>query len=107
MNDNSNLNIKQLIKKYPIILFMKGDKNIPKCTFSKQAVDILNIFNIDYYTVNLLKDNKMRNQIKKYSQWPTIPQLYIDEEFIGGTDIILDYYKTSKLHEILEKFINS
>nr|WCH56070.1 putative monothiol glutaredoxin ycf64 like [Calliblepharis sp.] len=107
MNNNSNINIQQLIKKYPIILFMKGNKNNPKCTFSKQVVEILNTFNIDYHTINLLKNNTLRNQIKIYSQWPTIPQLYIDEEFIGGTDIILDFYKTSELHEMLEKFINS
>ena len=107
MHKNSNLAIKKLIKQHPIILFMKGNKNNAKCTFSKKAVEILNIFNINYYTVDLLNDHEMRNQIKIYSNWPTIPQLYINEEFIGGTEIILKLYHTSQLHEMLEKFINS
>nr|QCI07230.1 hypothetical protein [Hypnea pannosa] len=103
----ANMTIKTLIQQHPIILFMKGNKSYPKCNFSKQAVDILNTFNIEYHSVNLLNDNSMKNQLKIYSQWPTIPQLYINQEFIGGTDIIIDLYKTLKLHEILEVHINS
>nr|YP_010903617.1 putative monothiol glutaredoxin ycf64 like [Hypnea wynnei]WCH56469.1 putative monothiol glutaredoxin ycf64 like [Hypnea wynnei] len=107
MDNNLNLTIEMLIQKHPIILFMKGDKNSPKCNFSKQVVDILNTFNIEYHTINLLNDIYMRNEIKIYSQWPTIPQLYINQQFIGGTDIIVDLYKTFKLHEILELHTNS
>nr|YP_010902424.1 putative monothiol glutaredoxin ycf64 like [Hypnea nidifica]WCH54279.1 putative monothiol glutaredoxin ycf64 like [Hypnea nidifica] len=104
---DTNLTIENLIQQYSIILFMKGDRYSPKCNFSKQAVDILNTFNIDYHTINLLNNNHMRNAIKIYSQWPTIPQLYINQEFIGGIDIIIHLYKTFKLHEILEVYRNS
>nr|YP_010726415.1 putative monothiol glutaredoxin ycf64 [Hypnea spinella]WDY84890.1 putative monothiol glutaredoxin ycf64 [Hypnea spinella] len=107
MDKNLSLTIEKLIKHYPIILFIKGDKYSPKCNFSKQAVDVLNTFNIDYHTIDVLNDNHIRNAIKIYSQWPTIPQLYINQEFIGGIDIILHLYKTFELHEILEVHINS
>nr|YP_010902823.1 putative monothiol glutaredoxin ycf64 like [Hypnea flava]WCH54877.1 putative monothiol glutaredoxin ycf64 like [Hypnea flava] len=107
MDKNLNLTIETLIKQHPIILFIKGDKYSPKCSFSKQAVDILNTFNIDYHTINILNDNYMRNAIKIYSEWPTIPQLYINQEFIGGIDIILHLYRTFELHERLEIYINS
>lgn len=107
MNGNLNLTITTLIKQHPIILFMKGNKYSPKCNFSKQAVNILNTFSIEYHTIDLLNDNHMRSAIKIYSQWPTIPQLYINQEFIGGIDVILHLYRTFKLHEILEVHINS
>nr|YP_010903022.1 putative monothiol glutaredoxin ycf64 like [Hypnea pseudomusciformis]WCH55076.1 putative monothiol glutaredoxin ycf64 like [Hypnea pseudomusciformis]WCH55475.1 putative monothiol glutaredoxin ycf64 like [Hypnea pseudomusciformis]WCH56669.1 putative monothiol glutaredoxin ycf64 like [Hypnea pseudomusciformis] len=107
MKTNFNITIETLIKQHPIILFIKGDKHSPKCNFSKQAVDILNTFNIEYYTVNVLNNKNMKDQLKIYSQWPTIPQLYINQEFIGGTDIIINLYQTLKLHEILEIHINS
>nr|YP_010726274.1 putative monothiol glutaredoxin ycf64 [Hypnea brasiliensis]WCH55275.1 putative monothiol glutaredoxin ycf64 like [Hypnea brasiliensis]WDY84749.1 putative monothiol glutaredoxin ycf64 [Hypnea brasiliensis] len=107
MNKDLNLSIETLIQQHSIILFMKGDKYSPKCNFSKQAIDILDKFNIEYYTINLLNDNPLRDAIKIYSQWPTIPQLYINQKFIGGIDIINHLYKTFKLHEILEVHINS
>nr|YP_010726648.1 putative monothiol glutaredoxin ycf64 [Hypnea edeniana]WCH54678.1 putative monothiol glutaredoxin ycf64 like [Hypnea edeniana]WDY85123.1 putative monothiol glutaredoxin ycf64 [Hypnea edeniana] len=107
MDKNLNLTIDTLIKQHPIILFMKGDKYFPKCNFSQQAVNILNTFNIEYHTINVLNDNNMRSGIKIYSQWPTIPQLYINQEFIGGIDIICHLYRTFELHEILEIHINS
>nr|YP_010903419.1 putative monothiol glutaredoxin ycf64 like [Hypnea cryptica]WCH55872.1 putative monothiol glutaredoxin ycf64 like [Hypnea cryptica] len=107
MQKNFNTTIETLIKQYPIVLFIKGDKYSQKCNFSKQAVDILNKFNIEYYTINVLNNKKLKDQLKIHSQWPTIPQLYINQEFIGGTDIIINLYQTLKLHEILEVHINS
>nr|YP_010902623.1 putative monothiol glutaredoxin ycf64 like [Hypnea nidulans]WCH54478.1 putative monothiol glutaredoxin ycf64 like [Hypnea nidulans] len=107
MDRNFNIMIEKIIEQHAIVLFMKGNKHDPKCTFSRQAIDILNTFNIEYYTVNVLNDNNIKNKLKIYSQWPTVPQLYINQEFIGGTDIIIDLYKTLKLHEILEVYINS
>nr|QVY58219.1 glutaredoxin-like protein [Eucheuma denticulatum] len=107
MKEDINNNIENLIKNHNILVFMKGNKLMPLCGFSNTVIQILNKFNIDYYTVNVLENNDIRHQIKIYSKWPTIPQVYIDGEFIGGSDILLDLYRTSKLHEMLEKFINS
>nr|YP_009296250.1 hypothetical protein Sebd_098 [Sebdenia flabellata]AOM65185.1 hypothetical protein Sebd_098 [Sebdenia flabellata] len=103
----TEIKIKNLIKKHKILVFMKGEKTKPACSFSSKVIEILNNFSIDYHTINVLKDNNIKEQIKKYSKWPTIPQIYIDQEFIGGADIIVNLYKTSKLEEILEKTLNS
>nr|QVY58420.1 glutaredoxin-like protein [Kappaphycus striatus] len=107
MKEEVNISIENLIKNHDILVFMKGSKLMPLCSFSNTVIQILNKFNISYCTVNVLENNDIRHQIKIYSKWPTIPQVYIDGEFIGGADIILDLYNTSKLHEMLEKFINS
>lgn len=107
MNNELYNTIDDLIKAHKIIVFIKGEKIMPMCGFSNTVIQILNSFNINYHTVNVLENEDMRNQIKRYSQWPTIPQVYINGEFIGGADIILDLYKKSQLEEILEKCINS
>nr|YP_009774140.1 glutaredoxin-like protein [Caulacanthus okamurae]QIZ74757.1 glutaredoxin-like protein [Caulacanthus okamurae] len=107
MNEQYNNEIHNLIYSHKIIAFIKGNKLKPMCGFSDTVIQILNKFNINYYTVDVLKNNKIRKNIKLYSQWPTIPQVYINREFIGGADILLDLYNTYKLHEILEKFTNS
>lgn len=107
MNNKLYNTIDDLIKTHKIIVFMKGEKMMPMCGFSNTVIQILNSFNINYHTVNVLENEDMRNQIKRYSQWPTIPQVYINGEFIGGADIILDLYQKSQLQEILEKSINS
>ena len=107
MNNTRYSYIDEIIKKYKIIVFIKGEKSMPMCGFSNTVVEIFNSFNIDYHTINVLEDNKIRNDIKLYSQWPTIPQVYINGKFIGGTDIIIDIYNKSELQTILEKYINS
>nr|YP_009295735.1 conserved hypothetical plastid protein [Mastocarpus papillatus]AOL58219.1 conserved hypothetical plastid protein [Mastocarpus papillatus] len=107
MNLQLHNTIDTLIKKHKIIVFMKGEKTMPMCGFSNTVVKILNSFNINYYTVNVLKNDDMRNAIKLYSQWPTIPQVYINGQFIGGADIVLNLYEQSQLQEMLEKSINS
>lgn len=95
--------IDNLIKNHSIILFMKGTKLMPMCGFSNTVVQVLNLFNVDYHTVNVLDDPSLRENIKLYSNWPTIPQLYINCEFIGGSDIVIDLYKKGELQEIIEK----
>lgn len=95
--------IHSIINSNKIVVFMKGEKLMPMCGFSNTVVQILNNFNVDYYTVNVLEDENLRHEIKLYSKWPTIPQVYIQGEFIGGADIILDLYKTKQLKELLEK----
>ena len=99
--------IKDLINKHKVLVFIKGEKIMPMCGFSHSVITILNHFNITYYCINVLEDAQLKNEIKKYSQWPTIPQVYINGEFIGGADIIIDLYKNNQLKELLEKAINS
>lgn len=107
MNNNVYSYIDKLIREHKIIVFMKGEKLMPMCGFSNTVIEILNSFNVDYHIINVLKNDKIRKDIKLYSQWPTIPQVYINGEFIGGADIILDLYQKLQLQEILEKSINS
>ena len=109
MNVKHEINsyIDKLIQKHKIIVFMKGEKLMPMCGFSHTVIQILNNFNIDYHTVNVLEDESLRHYIKLYSQWPTIPQIYINGKFIGGADIITNLYKNNELKEILEKAINA
>nr|WDB00611.1 Grx4 family monothiol glutaredoxin [Cavernulicola chilensis] len=102
MQNETLQEVKQLIAKHKIILFMKGSKLVPLCGFSNTVVQVLNNLNIEYETYDVLQDFEIRQVIKTYSQWPTIPQLYVNEQFIGGSDIVLDLYKTGELQTLLE-----
>lgn len=106
MNNEKNNEIIDLINKHKILVFMKGPKIKPLCGFSNQVIKILNQFPIEYHTINVLEDREIRDCIKLYSNWPTIPQVYINGQFIGGTDIITSLYQASELEEILEKALN-
>ena len=99
--------INGIIKDHKIVVFMKGSREMPLCSFSNQVVQIFNGLDVDYKTVDVLQDSELKKTIKEYSQWPTIPQIYINQEFIGGVDIISSLYEQSKLKEIVEKAINS
>ena len=90
------------VEENPIILYMKGSKEEPRCGCSAQVVSILNFYKVDYETVNVLSDPEIRQGIKDYSQWPTIPQLYVDGNFIGGCDICTDMHTNGELREILK-----
>jgi len=94
--------IDNLAKNNDVVLFMKGTAEIPMCGFSGIVVSILNRLNAKFVDVNILEDNELRQGIKDYSDWPTIPQLYIKGEFIGGCDIIKDMYEKGELKELLE-----
>ncbi|KAG5520021.1 hypothetical protein PMAC_001097 [Pneumocystis sp. 'macacae'] len=90
----------------PVLLFMKGTPTEPLCGFSRAAIHILNLYAIDpakFSTFNVLDDDRVRQGIKEYSNWPTIPQLYVNNEFIGGCDILLEMYKSGELEELLHK----
>lgn len=89
------------IKEHNVILFMKGNKMAPQCGFSGQVVHILNSVNAEYVTRNVLEDDVLREAIKEYSDWPTIPQLYVNQEFIGGCDIITELYQNGELQTLL------
>ena len=96
--------IDQLVKGNDIVLFMKGTASFPQCGFSGRAVQILKASGVDtknITTVNVLEDPEIRQGIKDYSQWPTIPQLYVKGEFIGGSDIMMEMYESGELQQVL------
>lgn len=97
--------IDQLVKSHPIVLFMKGTASFPMCGFSGRAVQILKACGVeakDIHTVNVLEDDAIRQGIKTYSNWPTIPQLYVRGEFIGGSDIMMEMYESGELASLLK-----
>ena len=96
--------IDDLVKSNDILLFMKGTASFPMCGFSGRAVQILKACGVDpkaIATVNVLDDDEIRQGIKDYSQWPTIPQLYIKGEFIGGSDIMMEMYQSGELQQVI------
>lgn len=94
--------IDNLVKQNKILVFMKGTKLMPQCGFSNNVVQILNAMGVPYETVNVLDDWEIRQGIKEYSNWPTIPQVYINGEFVGGSDIMIELYQKGELQEVLE-----
>ncbi|ATO57432.1 Grx4 family monothiol glutaredoxin [Bartonella sp. 1-1C] len=91
------------IKTNEVVLFMKGTPSSPQCGFSGQVVQILNYLGVNYKGVNILTSNELRQGIKDYSNWPTIPQLYIKGEFIGGCDIVKEMFQNNELQELLKE----
>jgi monothiol glutaredoxin len=95
--------IQSLVDDHPVLLFMKGSKLFPQCGFSNTAVQILQSYDIQFHTVDVLADEGVRSGVKDFSQWPTIPQLYVAGEFIGGSDIMIEMYQSGELGEMIEK----
>ena len=96
--------IDELVKGSEIVLFMKGNANFPQCGFSGRAIQILKACGVEtktLTTVNVLEDAEIRAGIKDYSNWPTIPQLYIKGEFVGGSDIMMEMYESGELQQVL------
>jgi monothiol glutaredoxin len=93
--------IDQTVKGNDVVLFMKGTPNFPQCGFSGQVVQILDYLGVEYGAVNVLEDDDVRQGIKDYSNWPTIPQLYVKGEFLGGCDIIREMFQAGELQEHL------
>ena len=91
---------KELIKANDIVLFMKGTRNMPGCGFSALVVQILNKMNINFVDIDVLNDNEFKENMKKFTNWPTFPQLYIKGEFIGGCDIVKEMYESGELLEL-------
>tara|TARA_Y100001978_G_scaffold130120_1_gene116282 strand:- start:27 stop:350 length:324 start_codon:yes stop_codon:yes gene_type:complete len=94
--------IQKLIDSSPVMVFMKGTKLMPQCGFSNNVVQILNALGIEFSTFDVLSDFEVREGIKQYSNWPTIPQVYLKGEFLGGSDILIEMYNTGELKEKLE-----
>ena len=96
--------IDQLVKGNDILLFMKGNASFPMCGFSGRAIQILKACGVDpksVTTVNVLEDDEIRQGIKEYANWPTIPQLYVNGEFVGGSDIMMEMYQSGELQPLL------
>ena len=96
--------IDQIVKEHNVVLFMKGTAQFPMCGFSGKAIQLLNECNSDFdvFTVNVLDDNDIRQSIKEYSNWPTIPQLYVNGEFVGGSDILIEMHGSGELQQLLK-----
>jgi monothiol glutaredoxin len=95
--------IKEQVTKNRVVLYMKGSPDFPQCGFSANAVNILRACGAeDLYTVNVLEDAEIRQGIKEYANWPTIPQLYVNGEFVGGSDIMMEMYKSGELAALLK-----
>jgi len=103
LSSPTNDKIQSLVDDNPVLLFMKGSKLFPQCGFSNSATQILNSYNIEFHTVDVLADEEIRQGVKVFSQWPTIPQLYVCGEFIGGSDIMIEMYQSGELGEMIEK----
>ena len=94
--------IDQIVKSSDVVLFMKGSAQFPMCGFSGRAIQILRACGVNKpLTVNVLEDDAIRQGVKDYSQWPTIPQLYVKGEFIGGSDIMMEMYESGELQQLL------
>ena len=98
--------IKEIIDTNTVVLFMKGDKNFPQCGYSGYVAKILQDYGVDFKDINVLKDPELRESIKIYSNWPTIPQLYIEGEFIGGADIVREMQSDGSLTKKLSTIQN-
>ncbi|HRL28778.1 MAG: Grx4 family monothiol glutaredoxin [Ottowia sp.] len=104
MDQNTQQRIDDLVKQNDIVLFMKGNASFPMCGFSGRAIQILKASGVEpaaLTTVNVLEDEAVRQGIKEYSQWPTIPQLYVKGEFVGGSDIMMEMYESGELQQLV------
>jgi monothiol glutaredoxin len=102
MNPEIQQRVSDLISQNKIMVFMKGNRLMPQCGFSNNVVQILNILGVPYETTDVLADGDIRQGIKEYSNWPTIPQVYINGEFIGGSDVMVQLYQSGELQQKVE-----
>lgn len=95
--------IEQILNENKVVLFMKGNAQFPMCGFSARATAILQDIGVNFHTVNVLEDQEIREGIKAYGNWPTIPQLYVDKQLVGGSDIMMEMYQAGELQDMLKK----
>src|ERR1700748_692111 len=99
---NTQQRIKEIVTSHPVVLFMKGTAQFPMCVFSGRAIQVLKAAGVDKLTtVNVLEDDEIRQGIKEYANWPTIPQLYVNGEFVGGSDILMEMYESGDMCQVL------
>jgi monothiol glutaredoxin len=101
MSEDVQARLAELVASNDVMLFMKGTPLFPQCGFSSRAVAILDRLGVDYDSVDVLQDMEIRQGIKQFSDWPTIPQLYVKGEFVGGSDIMMEMYESGELGELL------
>ncbi len=99
---NVNERIEKLLNENQVVLFMKGNQNFPMCGFSARACSILQDLGVKFADVNVLEDNEIREGIKTYGNWPTIPQLYINKKLVGGSDIMMEMYQSGELQDLMK-----
>ena len=99
---DSKSRIDDIVKKSDVVLFMKGTPLFPQCGFSSRAVSILEHLGVPFETVDVLQDQDIRQGIKEYSDWPTIPQLYVHGEFVGGSDIMMEMFENGELKQLVQ-----
>ncbi|UBF29049.1 Grx4 family monothiol glutaredoxin [Kovacikia minuta CCNUW1] len=102
MTQDTQTRIDTLVKQNKIMVFMKGNKLMPQCGFSNNVVQILNALGVPFETFDVLEDPEIRQGIKEYSNWPTIPQVYVDGQFLGGSDIMIELYQKGELQQLVE-----
>ncbi len=102
MDETLRKQIEDAIKNNKIFLYMKGNEDFPQCGFSAQAVEILKSYQVPFKTFNVLEDDAIRQAIKEYADWPTIPQLYINGEFVGGCDIMMELHQSGELKRLID-----
>jgi monothiol glutaredoxin len=104
--ENAHAQIAGTIKTYPAVLFMKGTPAQPQCGFSAAVVDVLRNYDLPLHTIDVLADPAIRQEIKTYSDWPTIPQLYLNGTFVGGCDIVREMHETGELAQLIADLPN-
>ena len=97
-----NKQLDEIIKNNKVVLFMKGTPDMPQCGFSMAVSNVLKHLEVKFTAINVYEDEEIRNGIKEYSNWPTIPKLYVDEEFVGGCDIIKEMFEKAELQKLFE-----
>jgi monothiol glutaredoxin len=100
---DANARIAEIVSANPVVLFMKGTPLFPQCGFSSRAIAILDHLGVAYESVDVLQDSEVRQGIKAFSDWPTIPQLYVKGEFVGGSDIMMEMYEAGELHQLMDE----
>ena len=101
MTDAVQTRIGEIVKSADVVLFMKGTPLFPQCGFSSRAIAILDHLGVDFESVDVLQDQEVRHGIKQYSDWPTIPQLYVKGEFVGGSDIMMEMFEAGELQQLM------
>jgi monothiol glutaredoxin len=101
MDDSTRTRIQALVDEHPVVLFMKGNKLFPRCGFSATVVEVLKRTGVPFHAVDVLADPEIRQGIKEFANWPTIPQLYVKGQFVGGCDIVRDLYESGELDAVL------
>ena len=103
MTEDTQARIGQIVRDNDVLLFMKGTPLFPQCGFSSRAVAILQHLGVEFGSIDVLQDQAIRQGIKQYSDWPTIPQLYVKGEFVGGSDIMMEMFESGELKQLLDR----